>query len=254
MYNYCRKVKKEWYRLRRPIIGIAANEIEDAGAKLYHLPISYTPFGYVKAVQNAGGLPLVLPVGSPDLAKEYIKQIDKLILAGGQNVSPALYGESVQLEEASLSEKRDQFELALIEEAIAQNKPIFAVCRGLQLVNVALGGSLYQDISHFSDGKIAHMQVPVSREIPTHQIQTEDTSILRDIYGKKTTVNSFHFQAVKKLAKKLKVTALSEDGIIEGVESNDSNLAFLGVQWHPDFAFDHLEQEMAVFRYVVEEL
>ncbi|EOH93968.1 hypothetical protein UAW_02389 [Enterococcus haemoperoxidus ATCC BAA-382] len=240
--------------MRRPIIGIAANEIEDAGGRLYHLPISYTPCGYVKAVQNVGGLPMILPVGAPDLAKEYINQIDKLILAGGQNVSPALYGESIQVEEASLFEERDRFELALIEEAIIQKKPIFAVCRGLQLVNVALGGSLYQDISHLNDTKIAHMQVPISREIPTHQIRTEDTSILREIYGEKTTVNSFHFQAVKKLAEKLRVTALSEDGIIEGVESDDSSLAFLGVQWHPDFAYDHVEQEMAVFRYVVEEL
>ncbi|ALS02869.1 glutamine amidotransferase [Enterococcus silesiacus] len=240
--------------MKRPIIGIAANEIEDAGAKLYHLPISYTPCGYVKAVQSAGGLPLVLPVGSPELAKAYITQIDKLILAGGQNVSPTLYGETIQVEEAELSNERDQFELTLIEEAIAQGKPIFAVCRGLQLVNVALGGSLYQDISCLNQQKIAHMQVPVSREIPTHQIQTEADSILRDIYGEATTVNSFHFQAVKKLAKELRVTALSEDGIIEGVESNDPSLVFLGVQWHPDFAYEYLEQEMAVFHYVVKEL
>ncbi|MBO0438780.1 gamma-glutamyl-gamma-aminobutyrate hydrolase family protein [Candidatus Enterococcus ikei] len=237
--------------MRRPIIGIAANEIEDAGAKLYHLPICYTPCGYVKAVQNAGGLPLLLPVGSPELAKAYVTQIDKLILAGGQNVSPTLYGEVNQVKEATVSDERDQFELALIKEALAQKKPIFAVCRGLQLVNVALGGSLYQEISAT---KIAHMQVPVSREIPTHQIRTEEMSILRKIYGKETTVNSFHFQAVKKLAETLKVTAFSEDGIIEGVESKDSNVAFLGVQWHPDFAYDYLEQEMAVFRYVVEEL
>ncbi|MGX7245343.1 gamma-glutamyl-gamma-aminobutyrate hydrolase family protein [Enterococcus quebecensis] len=240
--------------MRRPIIGIAANEIEDAGAKLYHLPISYTPLGYVKAVQHAGGLPVLLPVGSPELAKEYVTQIDKLILAGGQNVSPTLYGEDILVEEATLSDERDQFELALIEETLAQKKPIFAVCRGLQLVNVALGGSLYQDISHFNQSKIAHMQIPIPREIPTHRIRTEESSILRKIYGKETTVNSFHFQAVKKLARELKITALSEDGVIEGVESKDPMLAFLGVQWHPDFAYDYLEQEMEVFRYVVNKL
>lgn len=240
--------------MRRPIIGIAANEIENAGARLYHLPISYTPSGYIKAVQHAGGLPLVLPVGSPELAREYVTQIDKLILAGGQNVSPGLYGETIQVEEASVSDERDQFELALIEEAVAQRKPIFAVCRGLQLINVALGGSLYQDLSHLNETAITHMQAPIAREIPTHRIRTEEVSILRRIYGEQTTVNSFHFQAVKKLAKKLRVTALSEDGVIEGIESRDPSLALLGVQWHPDFAYDHLEQEMAVFRYVVEEL
>ncbi|MFD1901825.1 gamma-glutamyl-gamma-aminobutyrate hydrolase family protein [Enterococcus termitis] len=240
--------------MTRGIIGIAANEMADAGAALYHLPISYTPQGYVKAVQKAGGLPFLLPVGSPDLAKEYVSKIDKLILAGGQNVSPSLYGEKVLIKEAGISDERDRFELALIEEALKQQKPIFAVCRGLQLVNVALGGSLHQDIRHLSDKKIAHMQVPVARQIPTHRIQTKERSILRKIYGKETTVNSFHFQAVKKLAERLQVTALSEDGIVEGVESNDPAFAFLGVQWHPDFAYDHLEQEMAVFRYVVKNL
>lgn len=240
--------------MRRPIIGIAANEIKDAGGTFYHLPISYIPCGYVKAIQHVGGLPFLLPVGSPELAKEYVTQIDKLILAGGQNVSPMLYGEAVQVKAATLSQERDQFELALIKEALAQKKPIFAVCRGLQLVNVALGGSLYQDISQLNNRKIAHMQIPVSREIPTHQIRTEEASILRKIYGEETLVNSFHFQAIKKVAEELKVTALSEDGIIEGVESKDPNLAILGVQWHPDFAYDYLKQEMAVFRYVVEEL
>lgn len=240
--------------MERPIIGIAANEISDAGETLYHLPVSYTPAGYVRAVQNAGGIPLVLPVGAPELAKEYINHIDKLILAGGQNVSPKLYGEMNLVEEAALFEERDQFELALIKEAMIQNKPIFAVCRGMQLVNVALGGSLFQEISHLNSSKISHMQVPVPREIPTHKIQTEAGSMLREIYGEETKVNSFHFQAVKTLAEELQVTAYSEDGVIEGIECRGPGAVILGVQWHPDFAYDYLEQEMAAFKYVVKEL
>lgn len=240
--------------MKRPIIGIAANEIHDAGATLHHLPVSYTPAGYVRAVQEAGGVPLLLPVGTPDLAKDYIHHVDKLILAGGQNVSPKLYNESVQIAEAELFEERDQFELALIEQALKQHKPIFAVCRGMQMINVALGGSLFQELTHVTNSATAHMQVPVPKEIPTHKIQTESGSILREIYGKETKVNSFHYQAVKTLAKELKVTALSEDGIIEGIESRGTGPGILGVQWHPDFAYTHLEQEMAVFGYVVKEL
>ncbi|MEI5994571.1 gamma-glutamyl-gamma-aminobutyrate hydrolase family protein [Candidatus Enterococcus mansonii] len=240
--------------MKRPIIGIAANEIADAGQRLYHLPISYTPAGYVKAVQKAGGLPMLLPIGIPITAKEYVKQIDKLILAGGQNVAPDLYGEEPLVKEAALANERDQFELALIYEAFLQEKPIFAVCRGMQLANVALGGSLYQEISHLGGKKVSHMQVPISREIPTHRIQTKDGSILRGIYGEEASVNSFHFQAVKKLAPYLSATAFSEDGIIEGIESNQEKLTFLGVQWHPDFAYTHLKQEMDIFRYVVKEL
>lgn len=240
--------------MKRPVIGIAANEINDAGETLYHLPVSYTPAGYVRAVQNAGGIPLVLPVGAPELAKEYINQIDKLILAGGQNVSPELYGEPIQVEEASLFKERDQFELALIKEAMVQNKPIFAVCRGMQLVNVALGGSLFQEIEHLNNSNISHMQAPISREIPTHKIQTEAGSMLRKIYGKEAKVNSFHFQAVKTLANELHVTAYSEDGIIEGIERRGPGTVILGVQWHPDFAYDYLAQEMAAFQYVIDDL
>jgi putative glutamine amidotransferase len=240
--------------MERPIIGIAANEVEDAGAKLYHLPISYTPAGYVKAVQEVGGLPFLLPIGTPADAKAYMQRIDKLILAGGQNVAPDLYGEKPLVAEAALASERDQFELALIYEALVQKKPIFAVCRGMQLANVALGGSLYQDVSQLSDLPIAHMQVPIAREIPTHHIRTEKASVLRNIYGEQAKVNSFHYQAVKKLAPDLKATAFSEDGIIEGVENRSSKFTFLGVQWHPDFAYEHLEQELAIFRYVVKDL
>lgn len=240
--------------MERPIIGIAANELDDAGKTLHHLPISYTPAGYVRAVHKAGGLPLVLPVGTPDMASDYVSQIDKLILAGGQNVAPDLYGEKVLVKEAEISKERDRFELALIEEAIKQRKPIFAVCRGMQLINVALGGNLYQDLSNDAHSKIAHMQVPVPRQIPTHKIHTKKETILRRIYGEETLVNSFHFQAIKTLASSFKATAYSEDGLIEGIESTDKQIPFLGVQWHPDFAYEYLEQEMSIFRYAVQEL
>lgn len=240
--------------MKRPIIGIAANEIADAGETLYNLPITYTPSGYVKAVHQAGGLPVVLPIGTPDMARAYVSQIDKLILAGGQNVAPELYGEQVLVGEAALAVERDTFELELIREAIRQKKPIFAVCRGMQLANVAFGGSLYQDLSQTNHGSITHMQVPVPRQIPTHKIRTKRASVLRDIYGEEAQVNSFHFQAVKELASPFKVTAYSEDGVIEGLESSDKQITFLGVQWHPDFAYDYLEQEMSIFRYAVQEL
>ena len=240
--------------MKQPIIGIAANEIEDAGETLYHLPISYTPVGYVKAVHQAGGLPLILPIGTPAMARAYVSQIDKLILAGGQNVGPELYGEEALIGEAVLAEERDTFELELIQETIKQKKPIFAVCRGMQLANVAFGGTLYQDLSEITHGSVAHMQVPIPRQIPTHKIRTERASILRHIYGEETRVNSFHFQGVKELASMFKATAYSEDGIIEGIESNDKRITFLGVQWHPDFAYEYSEQEMSIFRYAVQEL
>lgn len=247
-------VKKEGEsNVDKKIIGIAGNEIENAGKKLHEIPITYIPAGYVKAVQEVGGLPIILPISSPMEVAQYVSTIDKLILAGGQNVSPKLYGEENQVAEAGISDKRDEFELSLLHEAIKQKKPIFAVCRGLQLINVALGGTLQQKIVT-DDKKIAHMQVPVPTTEPTHTILTKKGSILQKIYGQEAKVNSFHFQAINKISKYLTVTAWSEDGIIEGVESNHLPTKILGVQWHPDFSYRQLSQEKAIFNYVVNEL
>ncbi|MGX6970735.1 gamma-glutamyl-gamma-aminobutyrate hydrolase family protein [Vagococcus bubulae] len=234
----------------KKIIGISANEILDAGEILHHLPISYLPAGYVRAVQEVGGTPLVLPIGKPKDARTYINLIDKLILTGGQNVSPSLYTSHSSNEELSLLE-RDVFEMALIEEAIKQKKPIFGVCRGMQLLNVFLGGTLHEDLSSRQPEPIKHMQAPVDRWVATHDIFFDKESMLTPIYGDKATVNSFHFQSVDKLGNELKVTAKSEDNVIESFESSTNKHRILGVQWHPDFSYDVLSQEKEVFDFVV---
>lgn len=240
--------------MKKQIIGIAANDIEDSGDKLHNLPISYIPAGYVRGVQLADGLPILIPVGEKENAKVYIDMIDKLVLTGGQNVNPKFYNEEPIFDESLMMTKRDEFEMALIKEAILQNKPIFAVCRGLQLLNVTLGGTLHQDLSLRDDEEVKHMQDPIPRQVPTHLIQTEPDSQLREIYGETAKVNSFHFQSIKKLAPSLKVTALSEDKIVEGIESVDSKQRLIGVQWHPDFSYEELEQERNMFKFVVNDL
>lgn len=233
----------------RQIIGIAANEVMDSGEVLHHLPVSYTPGGYVKAVQKAGGLPFVLPIGAEDLAKEYISQIDKLILAGGQDVSPKFYKQT-QTVQGDYSEARDRFELALLEEALLQNKPVFAVCRGMQLMNVFFGGDLKQELRSFT--KILHMQNPIPKEQPSHELLTQEDSILQQIYGAKTNVNSFHNQALNRVSSNLTESAFCSDGVIEAVENKPRRL--LAVQWHPDFAFEVQPNEMTIFNYVVKKL
>ncbi|MGX4686291.1 gamma-glutamyl-gamma-aminobutyrate hydrolase family protein [Vagococcus sp. JNUCC 83] len=236
----------------KKIIGISANEIIDSGETLHNLPISYLPAGYVRAVQEVGGVPLVLPLGKAEDVKSYVSLIDKLILTGGQNVTPSFYlkDEKVLNEQLSLLE-RDLFEMALIEEAINQQKPIFGVCRGMQLINVYLGGSLHQDLSLRQPEPIVHMQAPIERWIPTHDVFLEKDSLLTPIYGEQAMVNSFHFQSVNKVGKDLKVTAKSEDGVIESIESSSDAHKILGVQWHPDFAYQTLKQEKDVFDFVV---
>lgn len=235
--------------MERQIIGIAANEVKDPGEELHHLPIAYTPSGYVKAVQKAGALPLMLPIGTKEDAKAYIDSIDKLILAGGQNVSPKFYHRT-QTATGALLESRDVFELALIDEALKQNKPIFAVCRGLQIMNVFFGGTLEQDLQKVTE--IKHMQDPIPRDEPSHDLLTAQGSLVNQIYGDRTQVNSFHYQGVQKLASGLTETAWCPDGVVEAFENQEQRI--LALQWHPDFAFERQAQEMAAFRYVVNEL
>ncbi|MDR1606259.1 MAG: gamma-glutamyl-gamma-aminobutyrate hydrolase family protein [Streptococcaceae bacterium] len=228
----------------QPIIGVAANERRDAGGEMSHMAISYNPSGYIKAVQLVGGLPIMLPIGDPMHAKRYISMIDKLILAGGQNVAPEFYGEIETIKSTNYNRERDAFEIALINEAIKQNKPIIGVCRGMQLANVALGGSLNQHIpNHWQDKAIYQT---------SHDVQIQKHSPLEQIYGLRTHVNSFHRQSLKRVAPQLEVIAKSiGDHIVEAVQSIDPNLRFLGVQWHPDFMYNVRDEDLDFFRYAV---
>ena len=146
--------------MTKKIIGIAGNQLLQAAEVFHGNQVTYTPQGFVSAVQAAGGVPLVLPIGPKELAATYIQQIDKLLLAGGQDVAPEFYGQEPHIKLEETNRDRDEFELALIEEALKQNKPIFAVCRGMQLVNVALGGTLYQDLSMYPQWSVKHGQQP----------------------------------------------------------------------------------------------
>ncbi|EJN93860.1 gamma-glutamyl-gamma-aminobutyrate hydrolase family protein [Streptococcus ratti] len=229
----------------KPIIGISGNERPHA--KFPDILWSYTPSGYVKGVQEAGGLPLVIPVSEPDFAASYVSMVDKLILTGGQNVDPVFYGEEKDTSDDDFYLARDLFEFALVEEAIKQEKPIFSVCRGTQLMNIALGGTLNQDIEH-------HWQDKPSDYLSQNMLIKADTA-LEKIYGTSTSINSFHHQSIKRLADDLEVIAYDPaDDTIEAVMSTNPAITFLGVQWHPEFLLESREEDRKLFKYVVKEL
>ncbi len=236
------------------IIGIAANQIIQHVDVFHGNHVTYTPQGFVTAVQQANGLPLVLPIGSKEAAKAYIEKIDKLLLAGGQDISPDLFGEEPHPKLEETNRNRDLFELALIKEALKQQKPIFAVCRGMQLLNVALGGTLYQDLSLYADWKVKHVQQPTQPQFATHDVNIEKDSALYQLFGAKARVNSYHHQAIHTLADTLKVSATSTDGLIEGIEAIDPVQRILGVQWHPELRFEAERNEFKLFDYFVNDL
>ncbi|MTD38828.1 gamma-glutamyl-gamma-aminobutyrate hydrolase family protein [Erwinia sp. CPCC 100877] len=236
------------------VIGIAGNQIIEAADIFNGNYVTYTPQGFVDAVQQAGGLPFVIPIGDKSQAAAYISKIDKLLLAGGQDVSPEFYNQEPHQKLEETNYKRDSFEIGLIKEAIKQHKPIFAVCRGMQLLNVALGGTLYQDLSLYPNWQVKHAQQPTKPQFATHDVLVEKDSLLYQLLGEKSRVNSYHHQAIHTVGNGLNVTAKSSDGIVEGIESNDPNIPILGVQWHPELRFNVSEKEFKLFDFFVNEL
>ena len=211
--------------MTKPIIGITANVRPNPAHE--DINWSYAPSGFVEGVQRAGGLAILLPVSDPSEAKTYISMIDKLILIGGQNVDPKFYNEKNHASEDDFFLERDIFEMALM--------------------NVALGGSLHQDIeNHWQDKPSDYLY---------HEMIVEEDSKLAEIYGRETSINSFHHQSIKHLASDLRVIARDpEDNTVEAVESNTPDLRFLGVQWHPELLLDKREEDLKLFQYVVNEL
>ncbi|MBG9988742.1 gamma-glutamyl-gamma-aminobutyrate hydrolase family protein [Aerococcaceae bacterium DSM 111176] len=206
--------------------------------------INYSPRHYTLAVERAGGIPVLLPLTETNQAEAYIKMVDGLLLTGGQDISPHLYGEEPRAVIGEVSPQRDSAEIALIEAAIKHNKPILGVCRGMQLLNVHFGGTLYQDLSENPDVTVQHVQKSLPT-ISTHSIETKENSRLYKAFGKNTLINSFHHQAIRDLGKNLTVTAYSKDKLIEGFESEEHNI--VAVQWHPEITFDSNQDSLNLF-------
>jgi putative glutamine amidotransferase len=186
--------------------------------------------GYAQGLEEAGAAPVVLPLTSDPAALErYAHTFDGFLFPGGHDLAPSLYGEEPSEKCGTVIPQRDSMEQAFFPLALATRKPLLGICRGIQLMNVALGGDLYQDIKPFEHvphndhwGKI-------------HTVTVRRDTLLSRILGQDTVlVNSQHHQAVDKVAPGLVLSALSEDGIVEGIEKPDAKFC-LGVQWHPEW-------------------
>ncbi|MBF0780535.1 MULTISPECIES: gamma-glutamyl-gamma-aminobutyrate hydrolase family protein [unclassified Granulicatella] len=226
----------------KPIIGIAANIMLHPIEALKNTQVAYTPYDFVTGIANCGGVPMIIPITDCQHIKTYVNSIHGLILAGGQDISPLLYSEEPRPELNETMPLRDQFEIALIHETLKQKKPIFGICRGLQIINVAKGGTLYQDLNSQLHVNIKHIQDTLPH-FTEHSINTTENSIIRRLVGEKSFVNTLHHQAIKDLAPSLKATAFSPDGLIEAIESEDETQYILAVQWHPEILLESQHTE-----------
>ena len=229
----------------RPIIGIVASakDVGDVSA----------PTTYTATIENAGGVPVVLPCGENfDMYDHFIELCDGFMFTGGCDIHPARYGEETLPECGSIQEHRDIIELAFFEKAIKTNKPIIAICRGAQLVNVALGGTLYQDIPSQLGTNIGHKQTE-GRFEPSHSVTLVENMPLHAMTSGKTTMvaNSFHHQAIKALGRGLEVMARAQDGVIEAVFMPDKKHV-RAYQWHPERLWHIDADNLAIFMQFVD--
>ena len=206
---------------RKPIIGISPNYSYET--KEYSLHEDY-----VLAIEKAGGFPiLLLPhQGLPDF-------LDGLLLTGGGDIDPLLFGEEPLLQNGEINPLRDAYEIKLCQEAFARNLPMLGICRGMQVMNIVTGGKIYQDIYAQTNTTLKHTQ-QAPRFYGTHSIFVEEHSLLASLWeSKQTTVNTLHHQSCSVPGKGFKVIAKSADGLIEAIAHEDCAFA-VGVQWHPE--------------------
>jgi putative glutamine amidotransferase len=204
---------------------------------------------YVEAVVAAGGLPVVLPVLDPELAAATLDGLDGLLLSGGGDIDPARYGEEPVPEVYGVDERRDAFELALVDVALERNTPTLGICRGHQVLNVALGGRMLQHVGHLTS--VNHQERERFGEV-IHTVLVEPGSLVASVLGATVVgVNTLHHQAVAEPGRGLRVVARSaDDALIEAVEHEDRRT--IGVQWHPEL-LQHRPQQRRLFNWLVEQ-
>lgn len=190
---------------------------------------------YVTSLENAGLVPLVVPpLRNDEAARAIVSRVDGVLLTGGEDVEPSLYGQERNEKSGTANEPRDRTEIALIRAARELKKPILAICRGPQVLNVALGGTLIQDIPSQVPGALEHNERD-ERAGRVHDVIIEKGSRIAEAIGATSiSVNSLHHQSVLDVAPDLKITARAPDGVVEGVESIDEDWWVMGVQWHPE--------------------
>jgi putative glutamine amidotransferase len=207
---------------------------------------------YPRAVESASGLPVVLVPGRPEDAAEHVAGLDALLLTGGADVDPSFYGTARHPALGKVLPERDAFEIALVQAALSRDLPVLAICRGQQVLNVATGGTLVQDIPSEIGGGTRHDPDVVRWEM-AHDVRVLPGSRLQRILGRdRLAVNSFHHQAIRTLGKGLQATAWSvDDDVIEGVEMAGRRFV-VGVQWHPEAFWDHGGVFQPLFEAVVQ--
>jgi putative glutamine amidotransferase len=207
-----------------------------------------TPHEYVASILEAGGLPLLIPSTPPELAKRTIESVDGLLLTGGGDISPTCYGATLEPETTDVDDERDRSELALVAAAVERGIPILGICRGAELVNVAFGGTLRQQLP--TKDVVRHTQ-PRRRYEKVHRVLLEAESLIAEVVGShELDVNSIHHQGLDVVGNDLDPVGRADDGLVEVVENRDRRV--LAVQWHPE-CLPHERASGQLFTWLIRE-
>lgn len=189
---------------------------------------------YIQSIRYSGGIPLILPlVRSDQIINEYIQLCDGFLFCGGNDITPLLFGQEPQNGNGQTNISLDLFQIRLMKEVLKTEKPVFSICRGMQVFNVACGGTIYQDISLQPGKHLDHMQQSGTRSEVSHKIHIKAGTRLKKYVGNITYVNSYHHQTLDKIGKNLIISAVASDHTAEAIEMPSHPFA-IGVQWHPE--------------------
>ncbi len=225
----------------KPLVGVMPLW-DDEKDSLWMLP------GYLEGLQEAGATPVILSLTEDREEIEHLVDIcDGILLTGGHDVDPSVYGEEALNGTVLCCKARDNMERIVLEDAMQKDKPILGICRGIQLINALLGGTLYQDLPTQHPSDIDHHQTP-PYDVPVHDVFIKKDSPLYDCLGSdRISVNSYHHQAVKDVAPCLEVMAESEDGIVEALYKPFYRFLW-AVQWHPEFSYKKDDNSRKIFK------
>lgn len=221
--------------MKRPVIAISGNYMFDLAGKFKSQKKAYVNDDYAQAVIKGGGIPFIMPISqNEEVIKAQLENVDALIVSGGSDVNPLLYGEDQLAKCGEIMPERDNFDMMMLKIAFQKKIPIFGICRGIQLINVFCGGTLYQDLSYSENTRLKHSQDSLPH-ISVHKVNIMKNTLLEKFTGKdELLVNSFHHQSIKEIAEGFHISAISSDGIIEGIEKTDKDHLVIAVQWHPE--------------------
>lgn len=238
--------------MKKPRIGVVGNILIQESGMLMGSYRTYVNHNYITSIEKAGGIPVLLPVlHNLEDVKEQLEGLDGVLLTGGYDVDPELYGEKISEKCGYVMREVDVFNLAVIHAADELHLPVFGICKGIQIMNVAFGGTIYQNQADDIKNCLKHDQ-SAPRYQGTHDIEIDKDSFIGHVLGSKTRVNSFHHQSLKKVADGFKVTAKASDGVIEGIEREHGSF-MAAVQFHPEMMAEFDNPDMiALFKAFVE--